>query len=36
MNEGNRGLVIASALAALGMVLAAWGLASQIKDLQPS
>jgi hypothetical protein len=34
MNEGNRGLVIASAFAALGMVLAGWVLGSQIKDIR--
>lgn len=34
MTEGNRGLAIASALAALGMVLAGWVLGSEIKDIR--
>ena len=34
MNEGNRGLVLAGAFAALGMVLAGWVLGSQIKDIR--
>jgi len=34
MNEGNRGLVLASVFAALGLVLAGWVLGSQIKDIR--
>ena len=34
MAEGNRNVVVASALAALGMVLAGWVLGSQIKDIR--
>jgi hypothetical protein len=34
MNEGNRGLVVASVVAALGLVLAGWVLGSQIKDIR--